>query len=566
MALNIADLFEHAADAVPERLAIACGDNEVTYRDLEARSNQLAHYLATAGVGHGDHVGAYGRNSIELIETFLACYKLRAIPVNVNYRYVEAELRYLFTEAELKGLVFDRQFGGKVATLLPEFPDLRAALAIEDASGVPLPPSAADFATAIDGESADRDFGERSPDDIYMLYTGGTTGYPKGVLWRHEDVWRTLGGGVDFTTGERLADEWAQIRRGTAGPAGMVRLATAPLIHGSAQWSTLPALFGGDTVVLLPQFDPHEVWRAVQRHKVNVLVIVGDAMARPLIEAYEQEEYDVSSVLAVSSNGAIFSPTVKEQYLKLLPNVVITDAIGSSETGFTGLGYAAPGMRKAGGPTVTAGPSTIVIDEHNRPLGPGGTGRIARGGHIPLGYYKDPAKTAALFVEVDGSRYVVPGDFAQVEQDGSITLLGRGNTCVNTGGEKVYPEEVEGALKSHTDVFDAIVIGVPDDRLGQRVAALIQPRAGREIDLAALDAHLRAQIAGYKTPRSVWVVTPLGRTPAGKADYGWARRYAEEHAPAASTVPPVPAQADEPAADPAAADSTTSSTTKAASA
>ncbi len=538
MALNIADLFEHAVDAVPERLAIACGDNQVTYRELEERSNQLAHCLSGSGVGPGDHVGVYGRNSIELVEALLACYKLRAIPVNVNYRYVEAELRYLFSEAELKGLVFDRQFADKVAALLPDYPDMRAVLAIEDGSGADLPAGAVGFAAAIAAEPTERDFGERSPDDIYMLYTGGTTGYPKGVLWRHEDVWRTLGGGIDFASGERLADEWEQIGRGTAGPTGMVRLATAPLIHGSAQWSTLPALFGGDTVVLMPQFDPHEIWRAVQRHRVNTIVMVGDAMARPLIEAYEKEQYDASSVIAVSSNGSIFSATVKDQYLRLLPNVVITDAIGSSETGFTGLGFVSAGTKKAEGPTVTAGPSTIVIDEHNRPVGPGEIGRIARGGHIPLGYFKDPVKTAALFAEVDGVRYAVPGDFARVEEDGTITLLGRGNTCVNTGGEKVFPEEVEGALKSFGSVFDAMVIGVPDELLGQRVAALVQPREGHDVDLAALDAHLRTQIAGYKVPRSVWIVEEIGRTPAGKADYRWARRYAEEHESASNQIQP----------------------------
>jgi 3-oxocholest-4-en-26-oate---CoA ligase len=538
MALNIADLFEHAVDAVPERLAIACGDNQVTYRELEERSNQLAHRLAGSGVGPGDHVGVYGRNSIELVEALLACYKLRAIPVNVNYRYVDAELRYLFSEAELKGLVFDRQFADKVAALLPDYPDMRAVLAIEDGSGADLPAGAVDLAAASASEPRERDFGERSPDDIYMLYTGGTTGYPKGVLWRHEDVWRTLGGGIDFASGERLADEWEQIRRGTAGPAGMVRLATAPLIHGSAQWSTLPALFAGDTVVLMPQFDPNEIWRAVQRYRVNTIVMVGDAMARPLIEAYEQEQYDASSVIAVSSNGSIFSATVKDQYLKLLPNVIITDAIGSSETGFTGLGFVSAGTKKAEGPTVTAGPSTIVIDEHNRPVGPGEIGRIARGGHIPLGYFKDPVKTAALFAEVDGARYAVPGDFARVEEDGTITLLGRGNTCVNTGGEKVFPEEVEGALKSFDSVFDAIVIGVPDERLGQRVAALVLPRDGHDVDLAALDAHLRTQIAGYKVPRSVWIVEQIGRTPAGKADYRWARRYAEEHESASNQSQP----------------------------
>jgi 3-oxocholest-4-en-26-oate---CoA ligase len=556
MALNIADLFEHAADAVPARLAIVCGDAEITYRELEARSNQLAHRLAAAGVGAGDHAGVYGRNSIELVEAFLACYKIRAIPVNVNYRYVDAELRYLFSEAELKALVFDRQYGDKVAALLPDFPGLGAVLAIDDGSGAELPSGSADFATAIAAESADRDFAERSPDDIYMLYTGGTTGYPKGVLWRHEDVWRTLGGGIDFVTGEPLADEWEQIRRGTAEPAGLIRLATAPLIHGSAQWSTLPALFAGDCVVLMPQFDPHEVWRAVQQHKVNTIVMVGDAMARPLIEAYEQEQYDASSVLAVSSNGSIFSATVKDQYLRLLPNVVITDAIGSSETGFTGLGFVSAGTRKVEGPTVTAGPSTIVIDEHNQPVGPGEVGRIARGGHIALGYYKDPVKTAALFADVDGERYTVPGDFARLEEDGSITLLGRGNTCVNTGGEKVYPEEVEGALKSFGSVFDAIVIGVPDELLGQRVAALVQPRDGHAVDLAELDAHLRTQIAGATVPRSVWLVEHLSRTPAGKADYRWAHRYAAEHAAEArrrprATPDEVPAAASTPVGAPA---------------
>jgi len=540
MALNIADLFEHAVDAVPERLAIACGDAEVSYAELEARSNQLAHCLAGAGVGIGDHVGVYGRNSIELVEAFLACYKLRAIPVNVNYRYVEAELRYLFSEAELTGLVFDRQYSDNVTALLPDFPELRAVLAIDDGSGAEMPAGAVDFGAAVAAASAARDFGERSPDDIYLLYTGGTTGYPKGVLWRHEDVWRTLGGGIDFATGVPLADEREQIRRGTAGPAGMVRLAFAPLIHGSAQWSTLPALFAGDTVVLLPQFDAHEAWRAVQRHKVNTIVMVGDAMARPLIEAYQQGQYDASSVIAVSSNGSIFSASVKQQYLTLLPNIVITDAIGSSETGFTGLGFVSPGTEQAEGPRVTAGPSTIVIDELNRPVSPGEIGRIARGGHIPLGYYKDPVKTAALFAEVDGARYAVPGDWARLELDGSITLLGRGNTCVNTGGEKVFPEEVEGALKSFGSVFDAVVIGVPDDRLGQRVAALVQPRDGQSVDLAALESHLRTQIAGYKVPRSIWLVGQVARTLAGKADYRWAHNYAEEQLAAAGPAGPLP--------------------------
>ncbi len=479
MALNIADLFEHAVDAVPERLAIACGDKTVTYAELEAMSNRVAHCLAAGGVGPGDHVGMYGRNSIELVASFLACYKLRAIPVNVNYRYVETELRYLFSEAEFKGLVHDRQYSDKVAAVLAGYPDLGVVLVIGDGSELPLPAGAADFHAAASGVPAGRDFGERSADDIYMLYTGGTTGYPKGVLWRHEDVWRTLGGGIDFTTGERLPDEWEQIRRGTAGPAGMVRLATAPLIHGSTQWGTLPALFCGDTVVFVPQFDPHDVWRAVQRHKVNVLMIIGDAMARPLIEAYQQEEYDLSSVLAISSNAALFSPSVKEQYLALLPERRhhrrgrrLRDRLHRArlrvrrETRRPRARRSRRARRRSLSTRTTARWDRAAL------------GRIARGGHIPLGYYKDPVKTAALFADVDGARYAVPGDWARVEEDGSFTLLGRGNTCVNTGGEKVFPEEVEGALKSFEPVFDALVIGVPDERLGQRVAAIVQTRDG----------------------------------------------------------------------------------------
>jgi acyl-coenzyme A synthetase/AMP-(fatty) acid ligase len=255
-------------------------------------------------------------------------------------------------------------------------------------------------------------------------------------------------------------------------------------------------------------------------------------MARPLIEAYRHGGYDASSIVAISSHAALFSPSVKQEYLDALPNVVITDAIGSSESGFTGIGMVVKGSTPStDGPRVNRGPSTIVIDEANRPVEPGEVGRIARGGHVPLGYYKDPAKSASIFVEVDGKRYVVPGDYGRLEQDGTLTLLGRGNLCVNTGGEKVFPEEVEGALKSHPDVFDALVVGVPDELLGQRVAALVQPRTGRDVDFAELDTHVRQRIAGYKTPRTAWLVEQVGRAPSGKPDYRWARAYAEAHEP-----------------------------------
>jgi acyl-CoA synthetase (AMP-forming)/AMP-acid ligase II len=538
MALNFADLFEHAADAFGDRVAVACGDRQVSYRELEARTNRLAHHLAGLGVGPGDHVGLYARNSIEALETLIAACKLRASAVNINYRYVENELHYMFADSDLTALVYDRRLGPLVAAQAEAAPGLRGLVEIDDGGepgpGTPVP-LATPYAAALAGASPERDFPARSNDDVYIIYTGGTTGYPKGVMWRHEDIWRTLGGGIDFITGEPLPDEWAQSRKGLE--AGeFVKLCAAPLIHGNAQVAALAGLFTGETIVLLPAFDAREIWHAIQQRQVNVLVIIGDAMARPLVEAYLAGGYDASSLVAVSSSAALFSPAIKDACAKALPDVVITEAIGSTETGFAGISFVTAGEPHLGGPTVMAGPDVIVLAEDGGVAGPGQVGRLARGGHVPLGYYKDPARTAAMFAEVDGQRYAVPGDMARVEDDGTVTLLGRGNTCVNTGGEKVFPEEVEGALKSHRDVFDALVIGVPDELLGQRVAALVQLRPGAAADLGALQEHVRRQLAGYKVPRTIWLADSIRRTVSGKADYGWAREYAASHAPGLDRV------------------------------
>ena len=530
MAANIADLFEHAADAFGGRTAVCFGEQVIGYAELEERANRLAHFLHDRGVRPGDHVGLYAGNSIEAVVAMIAVYKLRAAVVNVNFRYVENELHFLFADAELAALVHDRRFAPRVAAVLSAVPGLHTVVALPDGSDCDLDGyGGVPYENALADGDPGRDFGERSADDLYLLYTGGTTGYPKGVLWRHEDVWRALGGGVDFMTGIPLEDEWQQSRRGAAADA-MVRLCLAPLIHGNAQWAALMGLFAGDTVVMLPHFDADEVWRTIDRRRVNVVVLIGDAMARPIIEAYATGAYDGSSVFAVNSSGALFSPVVKRQYLDLLPEILVTDAVGASETGFTGLGVVAdvPGGAVED-PRVMPGPTTVVLDDDNRPVPPGGVGRLAKSGYLPLGYYKDPVKTAALLTEIDGVRYAFPGDLARLEEDGTITLLGRGSTCVNTGGEKVFPEEVEGALKTHPDVFDALVIGVPDERLGQRVAALIQPRPGTRLDLVAIEEHLRQQVAGYKVPRAVWLVAEISRTISGKADYRWAHQHATEH-------------------------------------
>jgi 3-oxocholest-4-en-26-oate---CoA ligase len=534
MALNFADLFEHAADAFGERTAVACGDRRVTYAELDERTSRLAHHLAGLGVGPGDHVGLYARNSIEALETLIASCKLRACAVNINYRYVENELQYMLADADLTALVYDRRLGPLVAASAHAAPGLRGLIEIDDGSGE-TQETATDYNTALNAASPDRDFPPRSNDDVYIIYTGGTTGYPKGVMWRHEDIWRTLGGGIDFVTAEPLPDEWAQSRKGLEN-GEFVKLCAAPLIHGNAQVAALAGLFAGETIVLLPAFDAREIWLAVEQHQVNVLVIIGDAMARPLVEAYTEGDYDASSLVVVSSSAALFSPAVKDACAKALPDAMITEAIGSTETGFAGLSFVSAGDPHRGGPTVTAGPDVIVLGDDGRPAAAGQVGRLARGGHVPLGYYKDPARTAAMFAEVDGKRYAIPGDLARVEDDGTLTLLGRGNTCVNTGGEKVFPEEVEGALKSHPGVFDALVIGVPDERLGQRVAALIQPRPGAAADLGALQEHVRRLLAGYKVPRTIWLAEAIRRTVSGKADYAWAREYAATHAPGLDRV------------------------------
>jgi len=551
MALNFADLFEHAADAFGERVALVSGEQQVTYRELDERTNRLAHYLAGLGVGAGDHVGLYAHNSIEAGETILASCKLRAAAININYRFTASELQYMFADADLVALVCDRQYAPQAAAAAATAPGLRGTgagpgghsaprghpgprwpqtlpiVVIEDGSDADVG-AATEYAAALAAGSAGRDFAPRSSDDVYIIYTGGTTGYPKGVMWRHEDIWRTLAGGIDFLTGVPLADEWEQSRKGLES-GGTVRLTAAPLIHGAAQVAMLAALFAGDTVILPPRFDAHEVWRAVERHKANLLFIVGDAMGRPLIEAYREGGYDASSMLAISSSGALFSAPVKDAFAAALPGVFLTDATGSTETGITGIGLVTAGAKQRGGPTVTPAPDVIVLDDEGKRAAPGQIGRLARGGHVPLGYYKDPDKTAAMLAEVDGKRYAVPGDLARVEDDGTVTLLGRGNTCVNTGGEKVFPEEVEGALKSCPDVFDALVIGIPDELLGQRVAALVQLRDGRAADLPAIEEHVRGQIAGYKVPRCIWIVDAISRGPAGKPDYGWAHRYAADH-------------------------------------
>ncbi|HXH59289.1 acyl-CoA synthetase [Iamia sp.] len=534
MAFNLADLAEHTVDVVPDRTALICGDRSVTFAALEGRANRLAHHLAAVGVGEGDHVAIYSYNSIEYVETMLAAYKLRAVPINVNYRYVEDELIYLFDNADVVAAVYQAEFAPRIAAVTDRLPRLRHLVEIGDGTDGVDPSAesgAVDYETALMAQSPERNFGPRDDGDLYILYTGGTTGMPKGVMWRHEDVWRALGGGIDFLTGERITDEHQLARLGAEAPPSM-GLVLAPLMHGAAQWGTLGGLFKGVTNVLLPRFDPHLVWDAVERYGIGVVTITGDAMARPLIEALTERSYDTSSLVAISSTAAVFSPVVKDQLFELLPNVFISEAVGSSEGGFNGLRLVEKGATDSGGGLINVplGPDSVIIGLDDEPVAPGEVGRLARGGNVPLGYYKDPVKTAATFIDVGGKRHSVPGDFARLELDGTMTLLGRGSQCINSGGEKIYPEEVESALKAHPKVFDVLVIGIDDERWGQKVAAVVQPRAGEAPTLDELAEHCRTRLARYKVPRQLHLVPDMPRQPSGKPDYTRARKVAEETA------------------------------------
>lgn len=535
MEFNLADLFENAVDAFSERTYLVCDGKRRTYAEMEARANQLAHHLQEQGIGPGDHVGIYALNSVEWVEALWAIFKVRAVWININYRYVEDELSYLFDNADLDALIFQRNFAPRLANVLPSLPRLRHSIVIEDGSDFDAGTAVA-YESVLANQSMVRDFAPRSADDRYILYTGGTTGMPKGVVWRHEDVFFALGGGIDPTNSDRVSSPEAMVEKGQANPTGMVMLPIAPLMHGATQWGVMGGSFIGNTIVLVPQFDPKRIYQLIAEEGVNAIMITGDAMARPLIETSSDPsiaDLDLSSWLALASTAALFSAPVKEAFMERFPNLFITEAIGSSEGGSNGYTMIEKGKTAMkGGPTVTPVRDTVVLDENLEPVvaGSGVTGKVARQGNIPLEYYKDPVKTAETFItDKNGVRYSVPGDYATLEADGTITLLGRGSISINSGGEKIYPEEVEGAIKGHPDIYDCVVVGIPDERWGQRVVAVVQLREGiSPPSLESIQEDCRSRIARYKVPREVHVVETILRSPSGKPDYRWAAQIATE--------------------------------------
>lgn len=523
MDFNLADLFEAVADAVPDRAAIRCDDEVLTYRELDERANRFAAVLVDVGVGPGDHVGLQLLNSHVYVEAMLGAFKHRAVPVNVNHRYLADELAYLYDNARLEVLVHDHRFGDAVAGALKASPTSSPPHVL-----VVGPGSDGGYEAALGAASPARPTASRSGDDRYVIYTGGTTGLPKGVVWRHEDLFfGALGGGDRLQQGDVIRRPEELVER--IGEHPVATLVCAPLMHGNAQWTTLGTFFAGGTVVLTPdgRLGRAELATAIGRQQVNVISLVGDAMARPLLDAVDAEEIETGSVFAVASGGAILSPTTKQRLAARFPNAVIVDGVGSSEAGVLGQ-RAYGGDGDDGPPRFAVNASTAVFDDSGTPIPPGSplVGQLARSGHLPIGYHADAAKTEATFRTIDGTRWVLTGDAATVEEDGTIRLLGRGSVSINTGGEKVYPEEVEAVLKGHPDVLDAVVVGVPDDRWGERVVAVVEPVAGRAPTLEQLQELARSRLAAFKAPKDLVLVDGVVRSPAGKPDYRWARATA----------------------------------------
>ena len=532
MSWNFGDIFDAVAEAVaPGSPALVHGERVIGWDELARRSNNVAANLRARGARPDDKVALYLRNRPEYVETTLACMKARLVHVNVNFRYGPEEVRYIIDNADAKFVVFAAEFAELLAGVRGRLPQVRGWFQLAD--GTPRASFAEPYENlAESGAGAPLDVG-RSPDDLLFLYTGGTTGMPKGVMWRAEDLWGAIGGGGSPLTGEPPVASLAELRdRIAARGAGLRHLPACPLMHGTGLFTSLITLTGGGALVTLESaaFDADELWRAVGRHRVNTIAIVGDAFAKPMLRALDERrgDYTLDSVLAIISSGVMWSREVKERLLAHRAGMIMFDSFGSSEA----VGFGAS-ITTAGGESRTGrfqlGERVKVFTEDEREVTPGSgvPGFVAHGGAIPLGYYKDPEKTARTFRTIGGVRYVIPGDWCTVEADGGLTLLGRGSVCINTGGEKVYPEEVEESLKTHPAVYDALVVGVPDEKWGQAVIGLVELKAGTAVVEDDLRQHVRAQLAGFKAPKRVLLVESIGRAPNGKADYVAMAKLAE---------------------------------------
>ncbi|HVF64217.1 MAG TPA: AMP-binding protein [Casimicrobiaceae bacterium] len=526
---NFADVWETVADTLPDAIAQSHGNRRFDYRTFDRRADGIANRLLKAGLERHSKVALYLYNTPEFLETAFAVMKAALVPVNTNYRYRQDELHYLWDNADAAAVVFDGAFVDNVRALRERCPKVRLWLhAGRDRSACPQ------WAASYE-EAADRAPGRtrapwgRSGDDPIFIYTGGTTGRPKGVIWRQHDLYL-----ASNTTSDPVAADADHVRdRLRAATSRPVGLPAAPLMHGTGFVFAATILNRGGTVVTLPdqRFDAERLLAAIEESRVTDASIVGDAFCRPIVDVLDAspKRFDLSSLKVVSSSGMMWSREVKERLLANAPQILMIDFLNSSEA--SGMGRSITSSRTAAkGARFELGRNAFVIDDDGNPIAPGSghVGRIAVRGIVPLGYYKDPEKTAATFPIVDGVRCAVPGDYATVEADGAITLLGRGSVSINTGGEKVFPEEVEETIKSLAGVVDAIVVGIADQRLGQAVAALVAAAEPAKLAADAVRSHVKAQLAGYKVPRHVMIVDSVERTVTGKADYNAVRTRVSE--------------------------------------
>jgi fatty-acyl-CoA synthase len=533
MQWNLADLFDLVAETVPDRLAVAHGPGGVarSWCELDARTNALARHLRRSHAT-GDKLAVYSYNRPEFVETLVGAMKARLVPVNVNYRYREDELLYLFENSDASAVVYEAAFADRVAKIRDRLPLVREWIELPDAGGAGNA-FATPFEEAVRGDGSRLDLA-RSPDDMVFLYTGGTTGMPKGVMWTQAAIFEALGGGSSIPLGEGPSESVAQQRERIAREATAMRLLPAcPLMHGTGQFTAFNALGGGGAIVTCDSqhLDPAELWATAAARGAIAIAIVGDAFAKPMLRALDESpgRFDLTCVKLIVSSGVLWSPAVKQGLLRHLPHAVLMDSFGSSEAMGFGTEFTTKDATVALG-RFKLGPNCKVFTPDGREVEPGSgeAGFVARSGPIPLGYYKDEKKTAETFRTYQGRRWSIPGDFCTVEADGTLNLQGRGSGCINTGGEKVFPEEVEETLKLHPDVRDAVVVGVPDEKWGEAVSALVELAPGRSPGEEALRAFVREKLAGYKVPKRVVFAANVGRAPSGKVDYKAAKARVKE--------------------------------------
>jgi len=546
---DLSTVFRTVAEAIPDQEVLIWRDQRLTYAQMDARIDGLAHYLTSRGLGchtergqlanhesGQDHLGLYLRNGNAYIEAMVAGYRARVAPFNVNYRYVEEELLYLLADARARALVYAAEFAPHVQSIRGRLPELQVLIQVADDSGNELLPDAVDYESVVGTPAPASGMPTPTGDDLYILYTGGTTGMPKGVLWRQHDIFMSAMGGRPVMGGEPLstyADLTAQVRA-DAGVRSLLLI--PPLMHGAAQWGVFNAISSGGWVAIpddVRRFDADAVLRLAERERVLGIPVVGDAMARPLLDQIEKGDYDLSGLLAMTNGGATLSPTVRDRLLTALPNLMILDAVGASESGAQMTTIATKGADMKAATFTPLADTTVVAADFSRVLGPGdGEGWLARRELVPLGYLGDAEKTARTFPTIDGVRWSIPGDRARYLADGQIELLGRDSVTINSGGEKIFAEEVERAVASHPAVYDVVVTGRPSERWGNEVVAIVQFAPDRTATDAELAEACRPHIADYKIPKAFVRSEAIVRSPAGKADYRWAKALATEAASA----------------------------------